>query len=321
MVRSRHKSSIASSGYTLVELLIVMLIAVVLIATVLPIAATVLDDARVREASRTLNSYFAMAKSRASSTGRPCGVWLVPEGITGSSPARYQVTQLYLAEVPAAYGGSTLPAATAYVEPSNGALAFSNTSEKTYLQALIEDGEAFLIRFDYKGDFFVGQRSGTDFILGASVLGTTQPPPSGSPKPFQITRLPKRIGSSLELPATTAVDLRYSGIGQSGTEFSAASTKLLILFQPGGAAQSFFIDNGAALKPTGTMHFLVGRIEKTGADPMADSNLADPTSLWVSVGAATGVVVTSENTPDSSDLGNVAKARSIASSREQMGGR
>lgn len=305
-------------GYTLVELLVVLLIAGLLIATALPIAATVLDDARVREASRTLNSYFAMAKSRAASSGRPCGVWIVPAAIDGTT--YYQATEFYLAEIPPPYGGSTLPAATTYADSSTNALVFGNTDEKTYLAALIEDGELFLIRFDYKGDWFVGQRSGTEFVVSNAVLNSTQPPRSPQSLPFQILRLPRRTGSPMELPSGTAVDLRYSGIGQSGTEFAAASGKLLIMFHPGGAVENYFVNNGGPSKPLGTMHFLVGRIEQTGADPAAGSNLADPTSLWVSVGAATGVAMTAENTPNTADPTDIATARSVATSREQMGG-
>src|SRR5262245_39122878 len=62
------------SGYTLAELLIVMTIMLMLMAITLPTVRRVMEDGKVREASRQLNAYFAMAKSRALLTGRPCGV-------------------------------------------------------------------------------------------------------------------------------------------------------------------------------------------------------------------------------------------------------
>lgn len=315
-------------GYTLVELLIVLLVAVLLVATALPMAATVLDDARVREASRTLNGYLAMAKSRAAGSGRPCGVLLVPTPITGST--EYQVTQLYLAEVAPPYGGSSLdPMSTAYVDGS-WVLYFGPTTavgdmEVAMLQSLINDGELFMIRFDFKGDWFVAERSGTDFRVVKSTLGTSSPPTVG--KPFQIMRLPQVVGSPLELPEGTAIDLAFSGVGQTGTEFAAASSRLLVMFQPGGAVDNVFLNASGPVRPQGTLHFLVGRIEKTGAFD-GNSNLIDPTSLWVSIGTQTGVVVTSENTPGQvvSAVGpfstaDISGARSIATNREQMGGR
>src|SRR5690349_12945659 len=72
-------------GYSMAELMIVLIIMVMLVAAVLPVAKKVMDDSHVREASRQLNAYFAMAKSRAVHTGRPCGIYLdceVPLGRT-----------------------------------------------------------------------------------------------------------------------------------------------------------------------------------------------------------------------------------------------
>ena len=63
-----------AAAYTLIELLVVMVILVILIATALPLAKRVMDNDRIREASRQLNAYFAMAKTHAVRTGRPCGL-------------------------------------------------------------------------------------------------------------------------------------------------------------------------------------------------------------------------------------------------------
>src|SRR5688572_30500659 len=71
-------------GYTLAELLIVILIMVMLVSITLPTVKRVLEDGNVREASRQFNAYIAMAKARALQTGRPCGIMLrcdLPPGI------------------------------------------------------------------------------------------------------------------------------------------------------------------------------------------------------------------------------------------------
>ena len=63
-------------AYTMAELLIVVVIMVLLVAVTLPVAKKVMDDSHVREASRQLQAYFQMAKTRALHTGRPCGcIW------------------------------------------------------------------------------------------------------------------------------------------------------------------------------------------------------------------------------------------------------
>src|SRR5437879_11001325 len=64
-------------AYTLAELLIVMTIMLMLIVITLPAIKNVMQDGNVREASRQLNAYFAMAKARAVHTGRPCGVMMI----------------------------------------------------------------------------------------------------------------------------------------------------------------------------------------------------------------------------------------------------
>jgi len=319
-------------GYTLVELLVVLLIAGLLIATALPVAATMLDDARTREASRTLNAYFAMAKARAVATGRPCALWME---LDPDSPTR-QVTQCYLAESPPLYGGNSLPAARAWVE--GNVLTFQDPEEMAYLSGLVSIGETILVRFDYKGDWFSFTYDGTNFNYVGSSLNTTLPPgkPANSSapnagRPFQVLRLPKRIGSAYELTPGTAIDLTHSGYGISDTQFANTQSRLMVVFSPTGSVTKVMrLRDPYSTEPSGTkfemvdppatIHFLVGRIEKTG-EIGPNSNLADPTSLWVSVGAATGVVVTSENMPDPADPTNVAIAREAASSREQMGGR
>src|SRR6187399_2303026 len=102
------------SGYTLVEMLIVVSIMIMLVAVTLPVAKKVMDGSQGREASRQLNAYLAMAKARALQTGRPCGLYFAmptaPLGIVEPTltaaqfstywPVRH-CSELQLAETPA----------------------------------------------------------------------------------------------------------------------------------------------------------------------------------------------------------------------------
>ena len=359
-----------SAGYTLTELLIVVTIMVILIAIALPVAKSAIEDSKVRESSRLLSSYFAMAKTRAAVTGRPCGVAFQVDPIIGGGTSAYQATQMYLAEVAAPYGGSTV-GAEAVFEPDMGTtpptyyLAFpataSDAAERAIVESLIDKGEHFIVRFDYKGDWFNVQRDSStgkfklstqppsSSLQSASLSGSATPPISGS-FPFQILRSPRRVGQPRELAAGTCIDLAYCGSGINGTEFNdptayAAVPSLVVMFNAGGSLAGYYKASGTPTVAGGSLHFLVGRPEKVNPPSGANanhasglnmydpntSNLADPTSIWVSIGRLTGSVTSTENMPDYTVVSTptsttdkqkyLASAREAATNRDQMGGR
>lgn len=352
------------NGYTLTELLVVIIILVILIAVSLPAAKKVMEDSRTRESSRQLSAYFTMARARAAQSGRPCGLWMqldTPIGATSTSaPYVRQCTQLYLAEVPPPYSGGTLSARGKIKEepPGSGTFYFvpvdmatppaTDPTEVSYLQALIEDGETFIVRFDYKGDWYRCRRNGSQFTYVGAMTSNVRPwgyNNSDAPgKPYQVLRLPRRVGNPLELTGGTAIDMSYSGMGREGAEFNLAANRIVVMFMPSGAIDGVIGDNNLPVSPTGTIHFLVGKVQKIG-DPLnanstytydmfdaEKSNIADPLSLWVSVGRLNGSVTTNENYPDvdhftshpnpTTPLGRaeyIEECRQLATGREQMG--
>jgi type II secretory pathway pseudopilin PulG len=111
---ARHPRFFAHSraAYTLVELLIVIMIAILLMVVTLPVAKSVMEDARPREASRILNSLIVATKARAAQTDRFAGIEFVMQRMNDpmvTTPV-YQCTQLYMCEVPAMYAGDTTTA-------------------------------------------------------------------------------------------------------------------------------------------------------------------------------------------------------------------
>ena len=381
-----------AGGYTLIELMVVMVILVILVATALPLVKRVMDNDRVRETSRQLSAYISMAKVRAVQTGRPCGLLLMLDTPLGAAPAGppyiRQCTRLFLAEVPPTYGGSTQgargrirssltgPAGTFEFYPIyyNSAAMMPgyepDPTELAYLYTLINAGEQFLVRFDYKGPWYVCQRGIAGdvngyvdptrlYYTGLTIMKVPTPLPPGiilppatepapSPNPgyfYQIMRSPQPVGEPLELTGGTCIDMTYSGAGPSGNGFILASHTLAMMFTPSGGVKDLYFDGSAPTAPDGTIHLLLGRVAKmnlpTGpsqSNPphpsgvtmfsVKESNLADATSLWVSVGRANGTVTTSENVPDTSwsdfsvagGANFLAGARSVATGREQMGG-
>jgi len=412
----------ARGGYTLAEMLIVVTIMIILVATALPVAKKVMDGNQTREASRQFSAYLTMAKMRALQTGRPCGLYLPfnkANGYTdntnntstsGANPTLYrywpvrQVTQVFLAEVPAPYAGSTIGARGKVVQnynvsgqycfmpvtydPSSGNL-IADTSEMAILSSLLNPGEQFLVRFDYKGDWYRFQYNNTAqapyyYVLLGAVQGNSLPPgysestsstaPVGAlpGKAYQVYRAPRPIGNPLELPRGTCIDITYSGVGDSSRQYKLTDLSgnniptglisgMYLMFSPAGGVDSVYVNtvvpgsNPPVVKqlayplqqPAGSLYFLLGKTEKV-SDPVDlsnatwnpsgtagyasvnDSNLADPTSLWVVVSRQTGVVTTAENMPlQSSSLDNsvltftkyLQAARQAAIQGEQMTGR
>lgn len=388
------------SAYTLMELLVVIVIMIMLVAVTLPLAKRVLNDTHVREASRQLNAYFAMAKARATLTGRPCGLFLKcdkPLGyldppVASMTPPYVhirQVTQIFLAEVPPPYSGSTT-GALGRIMPSNtfaGTYEFNPvkieidqngmavldpvTQEQSYIVdsvelqyllqiPIIEIGEPFLVRFDFKGPWFRCQRIGPQLrFLGTTLNGSSVPFPPAFDKPnhkgysYQIVRSPRKVGNPMELPTGTCIDMAYSGMSLASRGFFVDPPQtqpsdlqaLTLMFSPSGAMDGIYV-NTSTCTPLGTIHFLIGKVEKVDEPLLTNpghvsglnffdkerSNLADPTSLWVSVGRTTGTVTSSDNAPgvpkaminDYSPAGQaafLATAREFATGHEQKGGR
>lgn len=338
-------------GYTLTELLVVITLMVIVLAVSVPMAKYVMDGSHAREASRQLQAYFSMAQTRAVQTRKPCGVQFIVNEALGS-PGIYQATTCYLAQSPPNWSGTHLasrgifrieppgrPEFVLLVTASDLESADANMdgrwdedqSEMLFLRSLLDPFEVFEVQFSHAGLWYEARMESGRFVM---VDGSIVPLPvdfnnqqSGG-HPFTIRRSPRRIGSPLELPPGTTLDLPYSGIGRTGQQFAAATRSLTVMFQPDGTSHEYYV-NATRQHALGTMHLLVGEVDKLASpiggdwnDP-ALSNIADTKAIWVSVGR-TGVVTTAENLPDRSsgiisDL--IESGRSAATERWQMHGR
>jgi prepilin-type N-terminal cleavage/methylation domain-containing protein len=325
-------------AYTLTELLVVVAIVVILLAATLPVAKRVMDDSRTRDSARLLAGNFQMAKTMAARHNRPYGLWFELAPVLGQPATVRQCTQVFLAEVPPPYAGSTTnargiirieqgqtipefnPLTGVDNNPADGYIDI-DTAEKSVLLSLIDEGDTCLVKFEFKGDWFHlirGKATNAAYpdpqrlYASGSVSGTAIPPayntPTSSGFHFQILRSPRRVGNPIELIAGTCIDMEYCGMGVEGGELALPLNRVVVMFAPSGAVDGLILDD-TLMGSSGTLHFLVGQVEKMndpgGADAdhptnmiMFDpdkSNLSDVNSVWASVGRQSGQVVTSEN--------------------------
>lgn len=294
-------------GYTLVELLVVMIILVILVATMIPLVKMVMEGDRTREATRALSAYVSQAKTQAAVTGRPAGLILMlqsPIGTTDNpapAPVTRQCTQMFLAEVPPTYQGgvqgargrimpsTASPGSYEFViltpDPMTPGNYIPDTNEMTYLDPLIKDGDSFTVRFDHKGAWYRCHRSGGQFLYdGQTTMGVAQPVPPGMTSTgqhpgslFTIQRAPAPVGDPLELTGGTCIDLAYSGAGTTGNAFIVNRQSLTIMFSPNGSIQSLYHDGIGPFRPDGTIHLLIGTLSRMEL-PMGP-NLTHPSTM------------------------------------------
>jgi prepilin-type N-terminal cleavage/methylation domain-containing protein len=328
-----QRTHTARRGMTLVELLAVVAIMVILMSLAIQIMRPGLKDRKLREASRQVNTFFALAKAKAAETGRPHGVAILNTGNAASF-------QLFLAEMPTIFaGGSYAGTDSVAILPDSGN-GFAQTVSFQDPFSLVQDGD--LIRFDFKGPLYrlefprdgmgllIEPRPPNLPIVPLDFTNARYPLASATGVRFQVHRQPRAsTHNSVTLPTGTVIDLAMSGFGETGIQLNGTpeGKHAFIMFTPSGAVDYSFAPP-AMRNARATIHLLVGRIEKaTGLelDPN-QQNLADPTAQWVSIGDLTGTVTTAENVVPGNfssltAAGKLAQARAIAQSKQTMGGR
>jgi prepilin-type N-terminal cleavage/methylation domain-containing protein len=304
-------------GLTLVELLMVITIMTILLAVAVPMVRPAFQDRNLREAARQVNVFLAGAQARAAELGRPVGVWI--ERIDDSELGSRHASRLYMAEVAPSFNGAALDsrATVTALGAGIGRLNLSGADD-TILRTLVAPNEKFTVKFDHRGHDYQGLRQPAGPFEIQMPWGVPPGAADGGPGlPYAITRGPVRSSvAPLTLPGDSVIDLALSGVGTTGRELDSSvaapwvATPVIILFAPSGRVDYVYVAD-RAFRPFASLHLLIGRKGKV-VNPLAvdtanpvTTNLADPTSLWITISERTGAIVTSDNA-DTSQLAPAA---------------
>jgi prepilin-type N-terminal cleavage/methylation domain-containing protein len=297
-------------GFTLMELLVVIIIMVILTSAMIPILSSASDSRRLREGARLVSTMLSTAQTRAISSGRSVGVLFQP---MKNNP--YASMELYLVEVPPPYAGDEVNDSAAISFPA-GWNPITNPSFSVKLQGppptlspptysglqvydqqtktsqkLIRNGD--LIRFNYRGDLFVLTDSSAtttppDYYITSNALQATPLypnsvfPQKATAVPFQIFRQPvKTVDPPVQLSDGAAVDWYFSGID------------LVPLQPPTGAnaptADTYPSNPSAAMR---TMFGALGTINNKSATVPGPAGLPSPAGLPPNANTCGPVIIT-----------------------------
>lgn len=293
----------ARHGVTLLEVLVVVTIMLILLAVMVPRLRPMMEQRRIREASRIASGVFYAARSRAMETGRPVGVAL--ERLPSQPEA---CITLKIVEEPPPYAGDTLGAKARVRRLGSSSLyqvQLNVTDVASMLTQTLPVTVGDFITFESQGvryrilRFDPDPNDSTAVVLLvelADVADTPWPvtenpsapfPPMANgigsrPVSFQIHRRPEPSGAMpVRLPSGTVIDLASSGTDSMALQGSPSAfvpvdhdpsttdviedpTPVMILFSPEGRVSRVIYErNQAAL--TEPIYFLIGRWERMPA--------------------------------------------------------
>jgi prepilin-type N-terminal cleavage/methylation domain-containing protein len=292
----------AQSGFTLVELLVVVTIVLMLFG----LAATVIQPLRegrdVREAARMVNAYLAQAQTRAIQRGRPVGIWI------RRLPLQPNISlELAMAELPPPYGGDVLNAKIGVVGAASAEYN-RNTADPRFFNV------GNWIRFDYKGPLRIITSTNPELHS----IEFAPPVRFTGQVPFQVYGFPRSDPEDpnspliqaqsavhpLTFPASVAIDVAHSGIGWSSwfsevgpNDPADGEIDPLILFGADGSVERVIAGLNNApepdhQRPLSAIHLLISR-----PGTLRSPDLAGGNNFWVSINNTTGRITTSAFSP------------------------
>lgn len=293
-------------GFTLVELLVVMGLMASLLGLVL-VGVRPNDRSQVRDLLQSLSSATLVARTRA--IGNESGAAMIIDSASGVMPGVASNVVLQADNPPYVLAGvSGVP--TADLPVSGTTVTFSPTSGDAndlstgYKLRLFADSTvlATVPQSPWLGLTGVSALTGTLSFRTSAAQGpynTVIPPlPAAASWLCQIACYPRPLGPAFEPPKRAAIDLRYSGIGDTlSTPYGSLAGKgsIAVSFDRTGSLDAVVqLSSGVEpLEPTTPLYLLVAG----AADIQANTSLQSLLSRWLVIIPATGRVSIAANIP------------------------
>lgn len=336
-----HQSSRVRSAFTLVEIMVVFVVLSILAAISLPIAKEMIADQQASRTARGITSYIDRIRNRAIAEGRPMGILIERVANVDNAFGRAHSVRLRTMSGMPPYRGDTadsvaqiqIGGSSVLFEPSDNQLLTlsaslvanpSVTGDTDDLRAPIRNGDFIELPGGRLVPFNMVYRDLTapDTVkvslrleLQEPVTGSETFPSSSNSSlltprnvSYRIHRRPAVSSAApFDMPKGMAIDLNYSGLGSSGSQFAPDVTdpatpapNIAIVFGADGTVISTSqTADGIGPPPAGQIFFCIGETDGVRTDDLfstenrATANLMNPESIWLVINPSTGRVVTS----------------------------
>ena len=285
------------AAFTLVELLVVVgLLSAFLGLTVVGLRPT--ENSQVRQLSQLLSSAILATQTRA--VGSESGSALILDVPTGG----VSTNAVFNGDVPPVIVGTV----SSGMPPSNLAAVTANVSLSPSNADPADLASGFRIRFLGTSPAvaktpWMGLSSGTVTLRSMASQTTNNTvwpiPPAGGTLSFEVARLPTKSAPAFEVLKRTAIDLRYSGVGNTvGGNFGSLDGKgsIGITFDRLGALDTVILlgmPSIEPLNPTAPLYLLIATV----SDIESNTSLRSQTSRWLAIAPGSGRVNVSANVP------------------------
>ncbi len=333
------------SGFTLVEVLVVIAIMSILVALTIPQLRVISKERGIRESARVVGSLFATASQRAVADGTS-GVVIVRNNnmVDDVNGFRDAATTMYRLRAIPDYSGNQLgdgvqdavdrttamptrvphkiavPVPLFNVTIRPGDYIFIGDRNTGYRITTVEDGATegndtgkLWLKIKWRGNSIVSPLPFPRFVAGAV--------------PFRIQLRPAVVQSSrVDMPAGYRVSLNYSGIGAISTFVGANAgpfdlsnqENIAIVFNKSGAIDYYQVGNGLPVMPVSDLHLLVTE-DGLELDVNEDVLVKDD-NLWVNVNKGSGSTSVTSSLGQPNDgtplLQRLTRSRQIARTRQ-----